>query len=497
LFNKAHYIIFEEAVMNKKSKSRSFVVITVLLLVSFLLSPFIGTTAPGKISLVKAASFDTRVYLPLIPQKFPIQTVFGAGMDQITTDWGMDMMAAARSSWTRTTGIVWSDVEKTEGNYDWSVLADLETELKDAYQNGLKVIMIVHGTPEWARKIPGSGPTCGPIAANKLTAFGNFMYALVNRYKKAPYNIKYWELWNEEDVDPAIFVGDSGFGCWGDPNDTYFGGGYYARMLKTVYPQMKAADPLTNVLVGGLLLDCDPRGGCAAVGKKNLAGMFLEGILRNGGGNYFDGISYHAYDFYVAYGVYGNTNWRSAWNTTGPVSITKGKFIYEMLDEYGVTGKFLMNTEAALVCGSTGNEPKCKTEDFQKTKVYYVAQSYASGISLNLRANIWYSVMGWRASALLTRSLKPLPSYNAYNVSRTELGDSTFGREITQYPGLKGYEFNRIDRRIWVIWSLDGATHTINMSRGPLAAYDALGNPVPTGKSMDVTLNPLYFEWNP
>ncbi len=50
------------------------------------------------------------------------------------------------------------------------------------------------------------------------------------------------------------------FGCWGDPNDkTYYGGEYYAEMLKRAYPAVKAANPQAIVLNGGLLLDCDPR----------------------------------------------------------------------------------------------------------------------------------------------------------------------------------------------------------------------------------------------
>ena len=169
-----------------------------------------------------------------------------------------------------------------------------------------------------------------------------------------------------------------------------------------------------------------------------------------------------------------------------------------MLSRYGVTGKFLMNTEVALVCGdANGSQSYCKTTDFETTKAYYVAQTYAAAIAEGLRANIWYSVQGWRNSELLNADLSPRPAYTALQFSRSELRNATWVRDVTEYTGVKGYEFQRGDRRIWVLWSLDGDTHSINLPDVPLAAWDALGNSVPPAASMDIDLNPVYLEWNP
>jgi hypothetical protein len=487
-----------EAAMNTTNKTRWFLVVSVLLITSLLFSPYTGKAINVHASPEAGGTVGKTLYLPFISRNYPIETVYGAGMDKITPAWGLDLMVAAKTGWTRTPGIVWADIEPTEGNYNWSVLSEVETELRTASANGLQVIMIVHGTPQWARRISGSGTTCGPIALNKMTAFGNFMRALVARYSKAPYNIKYWELWNEEDADWNLFVGDSGYGCWGDKNDPYFGGGYYANMLKAAYPQIKSADPDSKVLVGGLLLDCDPRDDCTAMGKNKNLGLFLEGILKNGGGSYFDGVSFHAYDYYGGtLGVYGNANWGSGFNTTGPVAIVKTQYIRNLLASYGVTGKFLMNTESAIICGSTGTEPICKTSDFTKTKVYYIAQAYATAIAWDLKANIWYSVLGWRASALLGTNLLPTNSYTSYLVSRNELANSKSVREIVDFPGVKGYEFFRGDIHVWVLWSLDGSPQTIDLWKAPSAAYDTLGKPIAVGTSMDVPMNPIYLEWKP
>ena len=49
---------------------------------------------------------------------------------------------------------------------------------------------------------------------------------------------------------------------------------------------------------------------------------------------------------------------------------------------------------------------------------------------------------------------------------------------------------------IWVLWSIDGLTHTINLSKLPDSVYDALGSPLVPGNTLDVDLIPVYLEWN-
>ena len=107
---------------------------------------------------------------------------------------------------------------------------------------------------------------------------------------------------------------NSPFGCWGDLDDPYYGGRYYSEMLKVAYPTIITADPNAQVMVGGLLLECDPvnppevTSGSGEL-KDCTSDKFLEGILENDGGEYFDGVSVHAYDFYFAeLGKFANSN---------------------------------------------------------------------------------------------------------------------------------------------------------------------------------------------
>ena len=305
----------------------------------------------------------------------------------------------------------------------------------------------------------------------------------------------------------------------GIQGDAYNGGGYYAKMLKAAYPKIKAADGQAQVVFGGLLLDCDPRktgtGGCANA-QAAIAPMFLEGALKDGAGPYFDGLSFHGYDYYdyvdwnnpAALGKYGNGGWQSAWNTTGPVTVAKVEFIKSMLTKYSATGKFLMNTEVALICGDgLGNVPPpypdyCHTTEFETTKAYYVAETYAAGIAVGLRAATWYAVFGWRDLGLLNTDLSPTVGYTAFKFGRSELRDSTYLGEVSKgdvggTSNVRGYKFQRGDRRVWLVWSLDGNAHTMSFSNAPLAAWDALGAAVTPSTSMSATKNPLYLEWNP
>jgi hypothetical protein len=441
------------------------------------------------------ATGSNLIYLPLILKDFPqLKTVFGIQMGSVTEAGGLSKVAETKAYWAGGIGISWAAVEPSLGARNWSALNRIGQEMKDVAIKGMVPIVNVRTTPGWAQLYPGY--ICGPMKQEYFDEFASFMYDTVARYSIPPYNVKYWEIWNEPDIDRSLVFVDSDWGCWGDQNDAYYGGWYYAEMLKVVYPQIKAADPQAQVLVGGLLLDCDPRpgAGCQLLGKSILPSKFLEGILINNGAPFFDGISFHAYDYYYGQsGKYGNSNWQSAWNTTGPVLAVKSQFIQSKLSEYGVSGKILMNTELAILCDSCSNDPT-----FEATKANYVAQAYAAAIANGLRANLWYSLFGWRNSGLLNPDLSPRLGYTAFQFSRAELIDSVFLRDITEFSGVKGFELNRGDRRVWVLWSLNGTSYLVTPSQAPIKACTVQGvctaNP---SLPIPVTLEPIYLEFNP
>jgi len=440
------------------------------------------------------SSIPTTVYLPTVQKEFPLQTIFGVQTRWIASNEEFDRISKLGISWTRK-DLYWPIIEGAEGQYNWDKVSDFEQDLIRTSVTHIRTILVINNTPEWARLYPNS--ECGPIRRDKFKAFGEFVYQVVKRYSSPPFNILYYEIWNEPDIDPALFnYQGTGIGCWGDNNDEFYGGGYYADMLKVVYPRVKSANPNALVLVGGLLLDCDPRGNlsaCQQVGNNPKPAKFLEGILRNQGKDYFDGVSFHAYDqYYGSIGQYGIRNWSSSWNTTGPTIIAKSNFLKEVLQKYNAGEKFLMNTESAVLCESCTNDP-----NYELTKAYYIPQAYSVALSLGLRANLWYSSMGWRNSGLIKPDGTPIqPVYNSYLHARQTLLNSRFVKELNLTNGVKGFEFVRDNTQIWVVWSLDGNSHSVDLPQLPSKITNPEGQLLQPSSSIQITIEPLYIEFS-
>ena len=356
----------------------------------------------------------------------------------------IDLVQGLGATWVRRNALQWALVEPTPGERNWDAVAGLEAELQEMASRGMQVTLIVRDTPAWAQKVPGS--FCGPVSPQSLDAFAAFLHDAVLRYSALPFSVRYWELGNEPDVDFALVAPTSQFGCWGDAGDLeYYGGAYYGEMLKVVYPQIKLADPAAQVVVGGLLMDCDPLNPPetppgSGVFANCTPSRFLEGILESGAGDFFDGVAFHAYDYYYdTLGKYGNVNWHSGWSSTGPVVAAKVDYVRSLLAAYGHSDKFLMNTETALLCGRDGTEPQCQAEAFALTKAYYLVEAFTVGQSLGLEANIWYSVSGWRGSGLVDASAggdaAPLPAYTALQVYLSLLDEGGFLARDHGYAG--------------------------------------------------------------
>lgn len=449
-----------------------------------------------------ANTTPSTVYLPLINKFYPLMTVFGVEMHRMTASGGLDEVVQAGTTWVRRNALFWSDVEPTEGTYQWSAVASLEQELINASNNGIEVILVVRRTPEWAQLY--DGVFCGPMRSEKFSAFANFMHEAVSRYSKPPYNVKYWQIWNEPDVDRNFVPSpDMMFGCWAEYSDPYYGGGYYGDMLSVVYPIIKQANPQAQVIIGGLLLACNEEytDSCSFHGMK-----YLEGILRrepdddgkypDDGGNYFDGVAFHAYeDYWGELGQYGNAGWHSEWFEEGPIIIKKSSFIRSVLSQYSVSGKFLMSTEIALRnCWGSESDPV-----FMETKAYYVPQVYAASIAEGLIATIWYSVNEtWCESGLMNRDYSSTPAYETYKFARNTLRDAKYISDITEFSGLKGYKFIRDDRVLWILWANSETQKSIQLPATPSATWDVFGDALSiTGTSITIGLKPIYLEWAP
>jgi hypothetical protein len=430
------------------------------------------------------------LFLPLvIGERSPVTTIFGIAVSGLSNAQKLATTEAANPTWLRQSGLDWGAIQPTQnGGYQWSAASSAEASMIEASQAGFKMIQIVSGTPDWAQKYPGS--SCGPIKQSEFNSFANFVKAAVERYSAPPYNVKYWEIGNEPDA-PVIYDA-SLWGCWGDPSLPYDGGQYYGEMLASVIPAIRQANPNVKILNGGLLLDCDP---ALSTCKDPEMASFLEGMIQAGAVSQLDVVNFHAYDYQgIRLGVFGSgVNWGSDYNSD-PVMVPKLAFIHNVLGKYGLDNKPLMNTEVALLKTSGTCDAIC-----QENKAMYVARAYPVAIAQGLTANIWFQDgNGWHNSGLYGG-----PQYDSYVFVRKELSNASVIRRITDYDSsaVDGYEFDRGDVKVWVLWSHDLTSHAISLPGTPKAVYAWTPNDGPyvsatPSTSLDVGIFPVYLEWS-
>ncbi len=422
----------------------------------------------------------------------------------------MDFAEDANTYWLRYNGLLWSDIQATEGGpLDWSSVAELEVDLADASARGMEIILIVRGTPSWAR---AWDYLCSPMTVDYFDEFAAFMEEVVARYSVSPYNIKYYELWNEPDEyreaigyenrnDPDYNV----YGCWGNPSNEFFGGGHYANMLKQAYPAIKAkAIELgveANVVIGGLLLPCDqtasselppwPSGVTYDYFKMS---RFFEGILDNGGGPYFDFVNFHGYTSY-------DTNYTTGilmeryeywWQSSGGQVMGKLNYLTGLMSKYGISGKPILMTEAALANDSTSEAV------FEARKADYLVWVFVRNIKAEIAGTTWYHIDndGWRHSGLLDRNDQPLPAYTAYQVMTTTLEGAEYNQMVAGLPtGVLGFKFLKGSNPIWVLFSENGAQKTVNKPAWFGHTYNLLRQPVVSQTETTITFDrPIYID---
>lgn len=454
---------------------------TVMLLLMMLIPVFMYSYAAAQPRT--SAMAGTRVLIPLITNTPPSQSIFGVEVSAGAVGSTDTKLSEAHVAWTRYNGIDWAAIEPQRGAPDFSRLAQVDSELQALAARGARPIVIVRGTPAWAQQVPGSA--CGPIRADARADFARFMRQIVERYSAAPYNVRYWEIGNEPDIDPSLVPSDSVFGCWGNAADPYYGGGAYADMLKAIYPAIKAVEPASQVVLGGLLLDCDPAVGGNACRPAN----FLEGILRNGGAGAFDIIAYHGYTFWNP--TIGQQDWDMTnlkWRQRGGSVLGKLAFIREVLTRYNV-GKPIMLNEASLLCAQGDSCDAAIRPD----QANYAVRLYTRSWANNLAATIWYTLdgPGWNSGSLLDGFQNPRPAYTTFKFMTSRLGNASFVGNISG-DGYEGYAFRNGATTYRVYWTNSGTSVGLPLPAGTRAVYNMYGEPI--SYSGSIGFQPIFVE---
>lgn len=392
------------------------------------------------------AQLQPRLYLPYISSpKEP--SIFGLEVRSLGPERGLDLLTSAGTDWVRRNSLRWAHVEPNRGEgYTWDAprVQQLEKEMILASERGLNFILVVNGSPTWA--VTPYVADCAPINPQFYSDYAKFLTAVVERYSKPPYNVKYWEIGNEPDA--TIFTSNSGFGCWGDKNDPYYGGEAFGRMMRAVVPAMRRANPSIKILNGGLLLyrPYDPND------PDTRPGRFFEGMLRVGAGEMFDIVSFHTYDYYSVGGVmpFGNrVDWRVG-------------YLRDLLRKYNLPAKPMIRTEAGLLCPSALINSECRWYQAD-----YVARLYVRSLRDDLMASLWYAYDSdsFHNTAMIEPDSPWVPrqTYFAYRHVSTLLSRARYLGPIESLPdSVEGYRLETPKGIVFAFWA-DNAPTTISL----------------------------------
>lgn len=184
-------------------------------------------------------------------------------MSRAEAEGELDAAVRTGATWLRVF-IDWSRVEPMPGAYNWGYV---DHWVDGALSRGIKVLGLVGYSPDWARE-PGTYFTGPPVDS---AVFASFLSTVVERYGD---RITDWEIWNEPNI--PLF--------WGYRDNRAV---EYTRLLKAAYPAVKAVQPHSTVLAGGLSPAFAP----------DAPPTFVTDMYANGAKGSFDAMAMHPYVF--------------------------------------------------------------------------------------------------------------------------------------------------------------------------------------------------------
>jgi hypothetical protein len=386
------------------------------------------------------------IFLPLIVNRHDhtlSPPVFGVQMYGNTTSSQFHpYLIDSGATWLRAP-ISW---RSTEGEYaepavyNWTG-ADQALSAARPDSGELSMIVTVDDNPAWAAAYPH-----GPIYSDALDSFAAFVQAAVERYdgdglQDAPGSpvVTQWEFYNE----PDNTAGHGGYPHWGGAGDEY------AQMLAAIYSPVKAANPEAQVLLGGLAYDwfsdTDPPG--------HFDRWFLDDVLTEGGGEYFDIMNFHIYPVF----------WYNWVDHESPGLLEKAEYLKDKLAGYGYPNKPIVITEAGWHSNIPDNPDASASSPEEQAR--YVVELSTQAMAAGSDVMIWwmlYDVGGIYPfdTGLVTNETAPQtkPAFDAYKVAVSELGTAHFQRILpegeTNAPEMEAYEFkDKVQgRTLYVAW---------------------------------------------
>jgi len=167
----------------------------------------------------------------------------------------------------------WSALEPEPGRFDWS---RSDVLVRNIVQAGLVPIVVLDGSPAWARAPQDLAPHDNPLAPPaRVEDFARFAAAFAGRYGAA---VRYYQIWDEPNIAPHW--GNR----WVDPV-------HYAQILMAASNAVHTADPDAAILLAALAPTTDR--GHLAVDEA----YFLQRVYAAGAQPHFDAVAVQLYGF--------------------------------------------------------------------------------------------------------------------------------------------------------------------------------------------------------
>jgi hypothetical protein len=234
----------------------------------------------------------------------------------------------------------WAYLEPDQGSFAWDHADEV---IDQAQAHGLTVIARLGLVPAWARPDPRDRETTFTyLDRDHYQAFGDFVYAFVQRYKD---RVQHIIILNEPNLSYE----------WGlqpvDPQS-------YVDLLKIAYQRAKAANPNVIVLAGALAPTLEPIGSPA--GLNDL--IYLQKMYEAGAQNYFDALAAHAY---------GLQSPLEAAPDPGQINFRRVELLRQIMIDHGDASKQVYITEAGW-----NDSPRWNQAVTPAQRIQYTLQGY-------------------------------------------------------------------------------------------------------------------------
>jgi hypothetical protein len=309
----------------------------------------------------------------------------------------------------------WGGLERSKGSLEMPRRYD--QYVRRAAAAGLEVLLIL----DYSNRFYDDGDR--PRSAEAIEGFCRYAEFVVRHFGK---DVRLYEIWNEWDIGIGL---PAPYRKGGSPED-------YVKLLKAVYPRIKAVDPGVTVIAGA----------CTSGGVKR---GWLDKIVQSGALDFCDAVSIHSY------------NYNDKFPQRGPEACSDWMAqVREMLKQHN-NGKevpfYVTEMGWPTHVGKGGTEAGLSASYL--ARLYLLARTSAS-----FRGIWWYDFQddGWNRNdnennfGIVRPDLTAKPAYHVMaDVSRLVARGRYVGPVASKDENLEVLRFEHRGRDVWALWCSD------------------------------------------